>query len=77
MKSFSSLKIKIDWKQAMLYEMAIISLGILIGSTWPEVFTGMIKWTLLIIFLVAGGYVSLLWINQIKEDSTCSEQKEN
>ncbi len=57
-----------DWKQAMLYEMAIISLGIFIGSTWPEIFTGMIKWVLLIIFITAGGYVLLLWINQNKEN---------
>ncbi len=67
MNTFSSIKLKINWKQAMLYEMAIISLGIFIGSTWPNIFTGMIRWVLLLIFIIAGGYVSILWINQNKD----------
>ncbi|MFP4022450.1 MAG: hypothetical protein ACLFNR_00390 [Candidatus Paceibacterota bacterium] len=67
MKIFNSLKLKIDWKQAMLYEMALLSIGIVIGSTWPSLFTGMVKITLLVIFAMAGGYVLLLWVQQNKK----------
>ncbi|MGM0482291.1 MAG: hypothetical protein ACQEP6_00285 [Patescibacteria group bacterium] len=67
MKDLSSLKIIMNWKQALLYEAAIISLGIIIGSQWPEIFTGMVKVTLWVIFVTAGGYMILLWTEQNRD----------
>lgn len=64
MKKISSLKLKLDWKQAALYELALFSLGLFIGSTWPEFFTKFSKTILLIIFTLAGGYIVLLWLTQ-------------
>lgn len=64
MKDISSLKVTMNWKQAALYEMAMLSLGILIGSVWPEIFTGLVKITLLAIFALAGGYTLLVWMDQ-------------
>ncbi|MGM0628960.1 MAG: hypothetical protein ACQESA_00870 [Patescibacteria group bacterium] len=64
MKELSSLKITMNWKQALLYEIAILSLGIIVGSHWPEIFTGMVKVTLWTIFVLAGGYMVLLWTDQ-------------
>lgn len=64
MKKLSSLKITMNWKQAILYEIAILSLGIIIGSHWPEFFTGVLKITLWVVFIIAGGYMILLWTDQ-------------
>ena len=64
MKGISSLKVTMDWKQAALYEMAMLSLGILIGSIWPEIFTGTVRIALLAIFTLAGGYTFIIWMSQ-------------
>lgn len=64
MKKLSSLKITMNWKQAVLYEAAILSLGIIIGSQWSEFFTGLLKVALWTIFITAGGYIVMLWIDQ-------------
>lgn len=68
MRPIPYIKLSIDWRQAMLYEAALISLGLFIGSSWPELFTGAIKWFLLLVFVTAGGYISLLWLVQNKDD---------
>ena len=64
MRDRSSIQLTVTWKQAALYEFALVSLGILVGSLWPDIFSGTVRWVLLIIFVVAGGYISLLWVHQ-------------
>ena len=51
------------WWQAGIFKIAMLSLGIVIGSTWPEFFKG---WTpfLLLLFLISGGYVTYVWLKQ-------------
>ncbi len=70
MKKISSLKLKLDWKQAALYELALFSLGLFIGSTWPEFFSNSSKTVLIIIFILAGGYIGILWLTQNENSDT-------
>ncbi len=78
MKTLPSLRLNINWKQALLYESALMSLGLLIGSTWPEYFAGFVKWVLLAIFFIAGGYILLLWLAQNKDETPIgSEDRKN
>jgi hypothetical protein len=46
------------------YLLALLSLGITIGSTWPELFKG---WTpfLFLLFLISGGYVAYVWLKPL------------
>ena len=61
MNIFKNFTLK--WWQAGTFKVALLSLGIAIGSTWPEVFKG---WTpfLLLLFLGSGGYVTYVWWKQ-------------
>jgi hypothetical protein len=45
------------------YLLALLSLGIIIGSTWPELFRGWIPF-LFLLFLISGGYVTYVWLKQ-------------
>jgi hypothetical protein len=53
----------LKWWQAGIFKLVQLSLGIVIGSTWPELFKG---WTpfLFLLFLISGGYVSYVWWKQ-------------
>ncbi len=53
----------LKWWQAGIFKVALLSLGIAIGSTWPELFRG---WTilLLLVFLVSVTYVTCIWWRQ-------------
>ena len=53
----------LKWWQAGIFKFALLSLGIAVGSTWPELFKG---WTalLLLAFLVSAAYVTLIWWKQ-------------
>ena len=53
----------LKWWQAGIIKIVVLSLGIIIGSTWPELFKG---WTpfLCLVFLISGGYVGYVWWKQ-------------
>ncbi|MGA7494619.1 MAG: hypothetical protein WB930_15985 [Syntrophobacteraceae bacterium] len=53
----------LKWWQAGIFKTVPLSLGIVIGSTWPALFKG---WTpfLFVIFLISGGYVGYVWLKQ-------------
>ncbi len=53
----------LKWWQAGIFKVALLSLGIIIGSMWPELFRG---WTtlLLLVFLVSVTYVTCIWWRQ-------------
>jgi hypothetical protein len=53
----------LKWWQVGIFKAALLSLGIIIGSTWPELFQG---WTtlLLLVFLVSVAYVTSIWWRQ-------------
>ena len=58
---------KLTWWQAALYESAMISLGIVIGSAWP----GLKSWDIFFwtLFLAFGGYVIYTWFRQVSKKS--------
>jgi len=58
---------KLKWWQLLLYEIAIISIGIFIGTKWHQFFSGYI-YSLLFVFFVCGAIVLYFIFNQIKED---------
>ncbi|MFI5338252.1 MAG: hypothetical protein ACHQ7N_00240 [Candidatus Methylomirabilales bacterium] len=51
------------WWQLSLLKLSMASLGLAVGSTWPEVFAG---WhTLLwVLFVIPAVYVSYVWLQQ-------------
>lgn len=53
----------LKWWQTGIFKAAMLSLGIIIGSMWPELFKG---WTplLLLVFLVSVAYVTYIWWRQ-------------
>ena len=53
----------LKWWQAGIFKAAMLSVGIIIGSTWPELFRG---WTpfLFVLFFISGGYVTYVWLKQ-------------
>ncbi len=51
------------WRQVGLLTLSILGLGLAIGSTWPEVFSGW-RDSLLILFVVPAFYVSYVWLKQ-------------
>jgi hypothetical protein len=64
MRSFNVFKpFTMKWWQAGIFKIAMLSLGLLIGSTWPEFFA---PWraALCIVFIVCAGYLTYLWWNQ-------------
>lgn len=53
----------LKWWEAGIFKIALLSLGIVIGSAWPEFFKGWIPF-LIILFLISGGYVTYVWLKQ-------------
>jgi hypothetical protein len=52
------------WWQLSLFKLAMVSLGLVVGSTWPEVFAGW-RDLLLVLFVAPAFYVSYLWLKQL------------
>ncbi len=61
MNIFKDFKLK--WQQVGIFKIAMLSLGIAIGSMWPELFRGWIPF-LFLLFLISGGYVAYVWWKQ-------------
>ena len=61
MKVLKSFTLK--WWQGGMFKAAMISLGIVIGLTWPDFFA---QWRLVLLglFIVLGGYVTCVWWRQ-------------
>lgn len=53
----------LKWWQAGIFKLVQLSLGIIIGSTWPELFKGWIP-LLFLVFLISEGYVGYVWWEQ-------------
>ena len=53
----------LNWWQASVFKYAMLSLGILIGMTWPDVFHA---WRLLLclVFVLSTAYVTWVWWKQ-------------
>ncbi len=61
MNIFKSYTLK--WWQVSLFKIAMVSLGVAIGATWPEIF---IRWTpvLWLLFITLAIYISYIWLKQ-------------
>jgi hypothetical protein len=52
------------WWQLSLFKLSMVALGLIVGSTWPEVFAGW-RGVLLVLFVVPASYVTYLWFKQL------------
>jgi hypothetical protein len=52
------------WWQVGLLKVSLLSLGVVVGSTWPELFVGW-RDLLLLLFVVPAFYVTYLWFRQL------------
>jgi hypothetical protein len=66
MNPFRSFTLK--WWQVSLFKIAMVSLGLALGATWPQFFGPWRTWFWLI-FLVAGAYITFVWYRQAANDS--------
>ena len=53
----------LKWWQAGIFKVALLSLGIIIGSMWPELLRGWAPF-FLVIFLISVSYVTFVWWKQ-------------
>jgi len=55
-----------SWWQMGLLKLAMIALGILIGSQWPKAFKKpVVCWTMFIVFIVIAIYLAVVGFSQI------------
>jgi hypothetical protein len=52
------------WWQVGLLKMSLLSLGVVVGSTWPDLFVGW-RDLLAILFVVPAFYLTYLWFRQL------------
>jgi hypothetical protein len=52
------------WWQLSLLKISVLALGLAVGSTWPQLFTGW-RELLLVLFVAPAFYVSYVWIEQL------------
>ena len=62
MKFFKSFTFA--WWQLGLLKLSLVSLGVIVGSTWPGVFLGW-RDLLVVLFVVPAFYVSYVWLKQL------------
>ena len=53
----------LKWWQGGLFKIAMVSLGIAIGATWPDLFSGW-RPALLIVFVLFSIYLFWIWLKQ-------------
>lgn len=51
------------WWQVGLFKLSLLSLGVVVGATWPGVFVGW-REVLLVLFVVPAFYVTYVWFTQ-------------
>jgi len=52
------------WWQVGLLKLSLLSLGVVVGSTWPGVFVGW-RALLLVLFVVPAFYLTYVWFRQL------------
>lgn len=52
------------WWHLSLLKLSLLSLGMIVGSTWPEVFAGW-RDLLMVLFVAPAFYVSYVWLKQL------------
>ncbi len=56
--------ITFTWWQVGLLKLSLLSLGVVVGSTWPELFAGW-RDLLLVFFVAPAFYVTYVWLKQL------------
>ncbi len=56
--------ITFTWWQTGLLKLSLLSLGAIIGATWPAVFAGW-RVLLLVLFVVPAFYLTYVWFRQL------------
>jgi hypothetical protein len=61
MNLFSSITLR--WWQVSIFKLSMISLGLLVGATWPEI---VLQWLtpLIVIFVITTAYLLIIWWRQ-------------
>ncbi len=53
----------LTWWQVGLFKLSLLSLGVVMGSTWPELFMGW-RDVLVVLFMVPAFYLTYVWFRQ-------------
>lgn len=53
----------LTWWQGSIFKLALLSLGLAVGSTWPDVFAPL-RVVLLPVYVVCAGYITVVWWKQ-------------
>jgi hypothetical protein len=56
--------ITLTWWQVGLFKLSLLSLGVVVGSTWPELFVGW-RDVLFVVFIVPAFYITYVWFRQL------------
>jgi len=53
----------LKWWETGLFKLGLLSIGIIIGAMWPDIFR---QWLVLlwILFIIPSGYVAYIWWKQ-------------
>ncbi|MEX0672924.1 MAG: hypothetical protein WDZ82_01765 [Candidatus Paceibacterota bacterium] len=61
------------WWQLALYETALISLGLGVGSIWSDTFEDLAPW-LLLVFICIAPYILYLYLDQVSQKAIISRK---
>ena len=56
--------VTLTWWQVVLLKLSLLSLGVVVGATWPGVFVGW-REVLLVVFVVPAFYFTYVWFSQL------------
>lgn len=65
-------KFELKWWQAAIYEIGMVSLGIVIGARFMGALNNVIG-VFLIIFIVCASYIAYIWYRQISQKNKALE----
>ena len=58
------IPVTLTWWQVVLLKLSLLSLGVVVGTTWPGVFVGW-REVLLVVFVVPAFYFTYVWFSQL------------
>ena len=57
------IPVTLTWWQVVLLKLSLLSLGVVVGATWPGVFVGW-REVLVVLFVVPAFYLTYVWFRQ-------------
>ena len=58
------IPVTLTWWQVVLLKLSLLSLGVVVCTTWPGVFVGW-REVLLVVFVVPAFYLTYVWFSQL------------